>query len=85
MIMWKSKYKKPLMWILNHMTHLQRAGEAENPAEERIGKWTTEGKVNGTYFTQVSKTQAGVTGRKCVGIFVKVDLKTDQLRWYRRL
>ena len=27
------------------MTRLQRAGEAENPAEMRDGKWTTEGEA----------------------------------------
>ena len=50
----------------------QRAGDAENPVEMQDGKWTVEGEVKDV--SRVSETQAGVSGRKCVGIFERVGL-----------
>ena len=38
---------KPLKRRLNRYVHLQRAGEAENPAERSTDKWIAEGEVNG--------------------------------------
>lgn len=51
------------------MRHTESGTVAESPVEMQFGKWTTEGEGKTGGFRQVSETQAGVNGRKCVGIF----------------
>lgn len=48
---------------------LQRAGDDGNPAEMQRDKWTVEGEEKG--FSEYLRRDAGVSGRKCVGIFVR--------------
>ena len=74
---------KPMRRGLNQKTNLQRAGVAENPADDVLDKWTAEGGEE-RRKPSISRRRTSVSGSGMCWHSPEWSLSKRQSRWYRR-